>query len=626
MRAQLDLQSEPFSATGNLAGEGLLNPLGRLPIDPLTVMLREAVQNSWDARLKSSIDFSIEGHPVRDAGELTRRFFGSLPLGASSETLPVFDALQSGGIHTVLSVSDRRTKGLAGPTRADEMSGEDDPRDFVEFLRNVGEPPDRRVTTGGTYGYGKAALYLASEVQTLAVYTRCRTGASLESRFIISCVGPRYVVRVGPGSGRYTGRHWWGDRRGDMVEPLLNSEADEAAMLFGLAPFAGEATGTSIGVLNPRFEDGFGYGAMAFLVEGFVWYFWPKMLVGPDGSPPIRFEASWNGHELDIPSPEAFPPLDLYVAAYKAAKAFAGEVSSGDLRVRPVTYYTQRVATLAARRGPFRPRGRVGGAVVSYPRPVSGPPDFSTPSHHVALMRGPELVVRYVPSAELPSDVMEYGGVLIASDDHDRYFADAEPPAHDDWVIDNLDGGSAKGIVRAALNAARDVGKSMLGEQPGPTSQGTSTPTGDFSNYMGAALLGERGDGPGDDDRPGGGGGGVPGARITPGEPEYDEHDGVPVVVLPFVIHHKRGSIGSLVSCVAAVVLEDGSFESDLPVGAATPMVVGWRDPRGEFIPGDIVQIDADIEGDAWAVIASVSEDFMTGLDITAAPLEAPKR
>ena len=50
----LDLQSERVSATGNLASEGVLNQLGRPRLDPLTVLVREAVQNSWDARSTDS--------------------------------------------------------------------------------------------------------------------------------------------------------------------------------------------------------------------------------------------------------------------------------------------------------------------------------------------------------------------------------------------------------------------------------------------------------------------------------------------------------------------------------------------------------------------------------------------
>ncbi len=627
MIGSLHVQSEAFGAMGNLAGEGLLNPLGRPAIDPMTIMLREAVQNSWDAHIGATIRFALDGYAVTRRSEIVRRFFSDLPPGASEDTLPLYEVVRTGGPAWVLALSDRGTKGLGGPTRADEMTADNAPRDFVDFLRNVGEPPDRRVSTGGTYGYGKAALYLAAETQTLAVYTRTRHAGSLESRFIISCVGPRYAIRTGPDLGRYTGRHWWGERRGGIVEPLLNAEADEAAELLGLPGFDRVETGTTIGVINPKFDGGFGLGAMAFLVEGFLWYFWPKMLPGSDGRPAIDFTASWEGSPLIVPAPEAFPPLDLYVAAYKAAKNYAGEVPVGDTRAREVTYWRNRVALIAAQMGPIRPRGRISGAQIKFPRPVAGPPDFSSPSHHFALMRTPELVVRYVPALELSTDVMEYGGVVIADRHYDRHYADSEPPAHDDWVVDNLDGGEAKGVVRAVFKAVREVGQSYRGEASDHGTSEPQAPVGEFTNFLGAALLGADGDRPGEIEHEKSRGTTTgPGARITTGRPEFGGEGGRPVVILPFVIKHKKGTLGSLVTARAAAVLDDGSFESDVPAGAVQPEVLGWRTPSGEFIAGEVVQIDAGIDGDDWAVVGTVSPDLATGLELTAVPLEGGKR
>src|SRR5215210_1674912 len=43
--------SQPFPPTGAIASEGIRNQLGRPPVDPLTVFVRETAQNSWDARV-----------------------------------------------------------------------------------------------------------------------------------------------------------------------------------------------------------------------------------------------------------------------------------------------------------------------------------------------------------------------------------------------------------------------------------------------------------------------------------------------------------------------------------------------------------------------------------------------
>ena len=57
----MDWHPEKYSATGNIAGKGNQKLLGKPTLDPLELMVREAVQNSWDARKsdKEQIEFSI---------------------------------------------------------------------------------------------------------------------------------------------------------------------------------------------------------------------------------------------------------------------------------------------------------------------------------------------------------------------------------------------------------------------------------------------------------------------------------------------------------------------------------------------------------------------------------------
>ena len=107
-----------------------------------------------------------------------------LPLGPvlRGERLASDDEDHPGGLR-LLAISDRGTIGLGGPTRADVASGPGVPRDFVDFLRNVGLPPDKPMT-GGTYGYGKAAAYIASRARTIVVHTRWPSPDGLESRFM----------------------------------------------------------------------------------------------------------------------------------------------------------------------------------------------------------------------------------------------------------------------------------------------------------------------------------------------------------------------------------------------------------------------------------------------------------
>ena len=133
-------------------------PVGRPELDLLTILVREAAQNSWDARLPSSsdpVDFRIDIRTVGPAhsGAWRELLIENAP--DSVEQFPLRDTLRHGPIR-LLSVSDRGTRGLGGPTRADSAVGKS--RDFVSFIRNIGEPRDTALG-GGTYGFGKGIFW-----------------------------------------------------------------------------------------------------------------------------------------------------------------------------------------------------------------------------------------------------------------------------------------------------------------------------------------------------------------------------------------------------------------------------------------------------------------------------------
>ena len=109
--------SEPYSATGGLAAEGVLNQLGRPDIEPLEVLVREAVQNCWDARRDSELGIRVEigRRHLDDAQQATfctRRAARDPPPG-----LPLRDELGPG--MQIMYFADFGTSGLGGPTRAD---------------------------------------------------------------------------------------------------------------------------------------------------------------------------------------------------------------------------------------------------------------------------------------------------------------------------------------------------------------------------------------------------------------------------------------------------------------------------------------------------------------------------
>src|SRR3954453_76408 len=118
MIAKLEWIGEQFPPYGALAAEGFSKLLGRPSLDPLTVLVRETAQNSWDARLpRASVQYAIDFFTLDDpqVSTLSSDVFGTLP----PDGLPLGDSLQRDEL-AVLVISDRHTLGLGGPTRADK--------------------------------------------------------------------------------------------------------------------------------------------------------------------------------------------------------------------------------------------------------------------------------------------------------------------------------------------------------------------------------------------------------------------------------------------------------------------------------------------------------------------------
>ncbi|MCG7418213.1 hypothetical protein MHY30_11930 [Microbacterium sp. ACRRU] len=181
----------------------------------------------------------------------------------------------------IVVVSDRGTQGLSGPVRATERPAPDERNDFVQFLRNVGEPRDTELG-GGTYGFGKGIFYRTSAVRTIVVDSRIKRGASFEQRLMGAALGSDYYDAA---DERFTGRHWWGHITDDIVDPVTGLAAAEVASALGLPTFDADQTGTNIVILGadlalvadrgrPGFADTETLGD--HLVSAMLWNLWPK--------------------------------------------------------------------------------------------------------------------------------------------------------------------------------------------------------------------------------------------------------------------------------------------------------------------------------------------------------------
>lgn len=653
--------SEPYTATGGLAAEGVLNQLGRPDIEPLEVLIREAVQNCWDAKRPSESAIRVVVGRKQLEGEALQAL-RQIVLPDPPPDIPLAEWL--GERVELLYFADFGTAGLGGPTRADVSSAEV-PRDFVDFVRNIGQPPDKELG-GGSFGYGKAAFYIASRAHTVVVDTMCQVGERLERRFMGSGLGEHHVIDGTP----YTGRHWWGRMEEGVPEPATGDDASELARLIGLTERDGmDGLGTTVAIIAPGVRpDDDENGAditMKFVAEALVWNFWPRMVRSPGGRPTMEFEVFDRDVRVPIPDPRTHVRLRSFVEAMDRLR----EEDEGDQTDDPLVI-DRRVDCL-------RPMKRLGRVTITR-APVAPPSEDGRPMpegaeatrhglHHVALMRNAELVVKYLRGAEPATGRIGYAGVFRCALDVDEAFRQAEPPTHDDWipraVPDRLD----RKFVNVALDRIRDICREVAGVGLGATGNESpeEIPLGEFADFM-AGLMptftgpgarrprtgvigrgrgasqsaadggdrswvsapeagGESGSADQPADAGGVGGGGAtssgadaqvprPAIRST-GVPTVILFDEMPALAFPFEVR-SSGAAVRLSAAVEVMTHDGGQVETDPPAGWSAPEPVCWIGPDDVEFRMVTVTVDAGEADGHWRVLVPLVDDAVVRADI----------
>ena len=575
----LSLQSESYSATGNLAAEGFRKLLGTPGLGLLQTVVREATQNCCDAAragLGPEIHFRLRRLPEHQLAVMRQSVFRSLPNPESSEG-PFRNFLEQDG-PWVLEISDFNTIGLAGPTRADRIPAGNDATDYIDFLRNVGSQRDTD-QGGGTYGYGKTALYLSSRCAAILVDSQT-TFLGNNVRRLLGChLGSAHNVMSLDGSAeRRTGRHWWGViSDGDPVaDPAENSQAAALADGIGFLPRSPERLGTSIMIVDPIFLGPNGQEpetVMGMIAESLLWYFWPRLMEDCDPQKKINIHLELDGQHFPLPAPEAFPPLDNFTAAMR-------EVRSGNSGAEEVRSQKPKklLGHMAVRKGIKSPRTHL------VPKKESIIPETSS---HIAVMRPVELVVRYFEDEPLPDPRVEWAGVFVADRDHEveSAFAASEPPAHDDWQPKILPKGDQRTYVSVAIRRikerAREVAAPNATEQDasggGPSMARVS---GQFGRFLGSLSGGGAG--------PKRRGHSSPVARkknriSVPAFLRLEDRAGTRVAVFETTVHHD-GKNSALQAVVQPMLVIDGGAAADGAWATTAPTVISWSAPDGSVL------------------------------------------
>lgn len=598
-------KSQRFDAEGSTTAAGILRQLGRPSLDEFTVLVREAAQNSWDARRgDSDVHFAIRVERLGDRAATWRELLLPGPPALSIEGFE--DALSPDAC--ILVISDRGTQGLSGPVRATERPAPGERNDFVQFLRNVGEPRDSELG-GGTYGFGKGIFYRTSAVRTILAHSRIKRGGSFEERLMGAALGSDYYDAS---DRRFTGRHWWGHITEDIVDPATGFAAADIAAALALPAFDADQTGTNIVVLGADLALVAEHGTPEFantetlgshLASAMLWNLWPKFrATSRDAEHAMTFSVHVDGTELAIPSPLDVPALKPFVQAFHSLE---GGSMRSYRRSAPPRIHCGDIAVGVAVTTASEP------AVVHSARPFDGAP------RHVARMRQAGLIVDYVEGPSHPDALFCYGGVFRSSGEADSYFAEAEPPTHDRWNPEGL-GREARLVVQGAIRFIREDLTKRFGAQLAASGAHSSNGLGNGSRRLSGLVAGI--DATGAD--PVGAGPRVGGPRIggasaiVParliGDPWVALY-GEALAIFSKVRVEAPAALTSVKACID-VVLDGGGREGEPPPGVSTPRVIRWlaANTRGVVRDGDVLD---DFAGQQdWIVVAEFSDDAVTRL------------
>ncbi|GAA1030531.1 MULTISPECIES: hypothetical protein [Amycolatopsis] len=628
--------SQRFPPEGASAAEGIRNQLGRPELDLLTILVRESAQNSWDARIgDTTVDYHLDLRIVSPAHApswrelLTRRV-------PAHENLPLRKSL-SGSAIRILTVSDRGTTGLGGPTRADNAVVEN--HDFVSFIRNIGEPRDTELG-GGTYGFGKGIFYLLSGPGTVLVHTRCRVAGGYETRLMGCALWKSYAEGEGLSGHRFTGRHWWGAPSPDgVVEPLVGIEAEETAERLGLRQFGDDETGTTVVVIDPDLGERTTEEAGSYLADTIAWNLWPKMLTDSIDHPPMRFSVQCNGITVPVPNPRETSPLDMFVAAHETMRSENGR-------------------SLECRK-PKAKLGNLGFEKRFLPpfdeTPAGAASGIGTTVHHVCLMRTAELVVTYHEGPKPAAEYVSYAGVFRADTALDSTFAASEPPTHDAWHWQSLDGWD-KTFVKTTFTRIREAVEELIEVDGRVRASSSEIALGAASRAFSDLVAGSWGNGGASDYRiafkpapppkepvaaqhtgdlyaPAADNGPVaetvptgssadPAAHARPGgrkarveyldTPYYEVRAGHLVLIQAFCI--SAPGAHRCVADLAVTLAGSSSRETDPPRGADEPQFFGWEGPDGA-LHREMTQV-LEGDGQVWRVLVRPAPDTMTEITV----------
>lgn len=579
---QLQLYKHAWDAAGSGDAQSLQNAMGKTSLDMWNVLLRESLQNSWDARTGDQIRFDIteKALSLEATAILLNQIFAELPPEGAS--VHIRQKVTRGQIR-VLTISDYGTRGLEGPIRANVEPNPGERSDFADFIRNFGRSHSKGLE-GGTYGLGKGVLYSASQLGLCLVYSQPMINGQVEPRLIaVSGGDPDYSYQ----GLKYTGRNWWGVIAEDgIIDPLQGIDARVLAMSVGMPVPAPDETGTCIMVIAPQmYSENEGNVAVdariRALREAAVLWAWPHALDRGNG-PNIEFRFSIDGMTL-----EPIRPLDE-PSVRQFAKAYLDVIPWRDGQAGPPVGLSKGEEILS-----LNPKKLLGHLVMRHSLVDSSAERLL--ENTVALMRGPRMIVKYMPVSAAPAEGSLFS-VFVVSDEVENDFAKAEPVTHDDWIASKNRAPRKANFVNIALRRIKDVFMALHNDSARATSDRDVQGASHISSALGTLVGSFMGSGTSTKAMPnvspnGGslGGGRRAVARMAK-PPKLMMIGSKPHVGFAYaIIGGKMGEEFRVVPS-ARVVVDGGGSERDdsRPLAGDLPEFAGWSIDGGEILQPDL--------------------------------------
>lgn len=431
---------------GGTTTKAVTRTIANTGLSQTEVLLREAIQNSYDAHLGNNKPLKVKLNCYKFSKDsieyISSLFKNAGKIGENLEKRFLTNYYN-------LEISDRNTTGLIGfngfyEGDSNQINENHVEQKFHHFIYMTGNDDVKDKGAGGSFGFGKAALYKYSDFRTIVVYSRIYSKVSnqYQSRFIICRIDDRLPEKES--------RCWWGaeGKYSDgttYAKPINGEDADFLAQKFGMTPFTETETGTDILILKANIKEGEESFKPTFEEEIPVLichWFWPKIIT-QNFQKKIEFSLFLNKEDIteNIPDPTEIYPYSTFSRAFRnCVDYYSHKAGSNNNDVVPVIFERPYVEL----GGIFLKK--VGIRQFMYDKYIKT--DFSKPQ--VVLMRDVEFIVKY---EEIDVDTSNthttcFGlfhtnrlGHRQSGDDAqevEHYFRDIENQTHNQWTHSDI--------------------------------------------------------------------------------------------------------------------------------------------------------------------------------------------